>query len=238
MAALLVTKILERFADAFLCRRGENVNLMKGAQAEVKEISDTLITIGRLLPDADRRKLKEEAVQIWLEKLDDIAYEIGDVLDEWNYEIDKRRNQTTWEILRSFILSFCCCFKEVSMHHPVASTLKALNGKLELICKQADEFKFVINSSPSDCKRPSGCISVTSIASELDVFGRESDKDAIVSHLVSESSCQNDEAVLIISIVGTIGIGKTTLASSVFSDHRVKSHFKKLRKWMCIRSFL
>ena len=95
MAALPLAKISERLPDGFLNQLEESVNPMKSVKIEVKNISEKLTTIGGLMSDAERRKLKEEEVRIWLQKLDGIACETDDLLDEWNHEIQKLCTQTT-----------------------------------------------------------------------------------------------------------------------------------------------
>nr|XP_027127740.1 putative disease resistance protein RGA4 [Coffea arabica] len=170
MAALPLAKISERLADGFLNQLEENVNPMTSVIEEVKNISEKLTTIGGLMSDAERRKLKEEEVRIWLQKLDGIACEIDDLLDEWNLEIQKLCTQTTWE--------------------------KAIYDELEVIWNEAAQFKFV-KSHLATCEKPGGIL-----CDELEAFGQESDRDVIVSRLVSESSNKRDVGVLVISVVG------------------------------------
>ncbi|KAF4362745.1 hypothetical protein F8388_022402 [Cannabis sativa] len=64
-----------------------------------------------------------------------------------------------------------------------------------------------------------------------DVIGREKDRSVIIDNLLSESSDQ--ESVSVIAIVGIGGLGKTTLAKSIYNDEKVKKQFK-LRIWVCV----
>ncbi|XP_077237380.1 putative disease resistance protein RGA3 [Tasmannia lanceolata] len=63
------------------------------------------------------------------------------------------------------------------------------------------------------------------------IRGRQVEKDKIMQLLVS--SDDDDELYSIIPIVGTGGLGKTTLAQFFYNDHRVKTHFG-LRAWACV----
>lgn len=42
----------------------------------------------------------------------------------------------------------------------------------------------------------------------------------------------NEKHLTIISIVGMVGIGKTTLAKYAYNDEKVKEHFE-LKTWIC-----
>ncbi|KAF4362748.1 hypothetical protein F8388_022405 [Cannabis sativa] len=64
-----------------------------------------------------------------------------------------------------------------------------------------------------------------------DVIGRDKDRLFIIDNFLLESS--NPESVSVIAIVGIGGLGKTTLAKSVYNDGQVQKQFK-LRIWVCV----
>uniref|UniRef100_A0A0E0DIJ6 NB-ARC domain-containing protein n=1 Tax=Oryza meridionalis TaxID=40149 RepID=A0A0E0DIJ6_9ORYZ len=69
----------------------------------------------------------------------------------------------------------------------------------------------------------------TSVPIEPKVYGRDAERDMIIEMLINEES--NDLRVL--PIVGTGGIGKTTLARFVYCDQRIIDHFD-LQMWICV----
>ncbi|KAK9690456.1 hypothetical protein RND81_09G128900 [Saponaria officinalis] len=70
-----------------------------------------------------------------------------------------------------------------------------------------------------------------SFASEDNIIGRETDKEAIVGMLIGDSECSNN--VDFVTIVGIGGLGKTALAQLVYNDSKIEKAFD-LRLWVCV----
>ncbi|CDP19779.1 unnamed protein product [Coffea canephora] len=211
MAELFVPKIIDQLSDVLVTQLGEKVNLVMGVEKEVANISSKLATIEKVLHDAERRRLKDRSVGIWLEKLEDITYEMDDVLDEWNFKIHGAKNERTqqnarlqatlWSKVRSFIPSLCSCLKQVPVRSDIALKIKSINEKLELTLKEGDQFKFISTGGIPD-SQDFQRIMTTSIIDESEIYGAG-------------------------------GSGKTTLAQLLFNNDEVKNHFD-LRNWICV----
>ncbi|CDP20265.1 unnamed protein product [Coffea canephora] len=242
MAELFVPKIIDQLSDVLVKQFGEKVNLVMGVEEEVANISSKLATIEKVLHDAERRRLKDRCVGIWLEKLEDITYEMDDVLDDWNFKIHRAKNERTrqnarlqptlWIKVRSLIPSLCSCLKQVPVRSDIALKIKGINEKLELTLKEADQFKFITSGGIPDSQDFQRIIT-TSMIDESKVCGRESDKVALLDQVLSKSSSQGRKGVQVISVVGAGGSGKTTLAQLLFNNDKVRNHFE-LRNWICV----
>ncbi|XP_027062687.2 disease resistance protein RGA2-like [Coffea arabica] len=242
MAELFVPKIIDQLSDVLVKQFGEKVNLVMGVEEEVANISSKLATIEKVLHDAERRRLKDRSVGIWLEKLEDITYEMDDVLDEWNFKIHRAKNEgtqqnarlqaTLWSKVCSFIPSLCSCLKQLPVRSDIALKIKSINDKLESTLKEADQFKFISTGGIPD-SQDFQRIMTTSIIDESEIYGRESDKDALLDQVLSKSSSQGRKGVQVISVIGAGGSGKTTLAQLLFNNDKVKNHFE-LRNWICV----
>ncbi|CAI9101905.1 OLC1v1000061C2 [Oldenlandia corymbosa var. corymbosa] len=164
-----------------------------------------------------------------------------DVLDEWNIkilhpkELDQQGAQvqspTFLEKVHSFILSLCSCLKQVPILNEIAIKVKEINGKLESILREANEFNFLSTLSnsqilPPDFKRPI----TTSIFDESEVYGRDSDRHFLIMQMLPEVK---ENRVKVISIVGCGGSGKTTLAQILYNDDRVNKYFE-VANWVCV----
>ncbi|CDP21433.1 unnamed protein product [Coffea canephora] len=220
MAEFFVPKIIDELGDVVVKQPGEKINLVMGVEKEVANIKRKLETIQNVLQDAERRRLKEEPVGKWLEELEDITYEMDDILDEWNIKIQKPKNEGTQQNAR------------LKATFDIASKIKSISEKLELTLKEADEFKFITSGGVPD-SQDFKQIMTTSIIDESEIYGRESDKVALRNQVLSESSSQGRRGGQVISVVGAGGSGKTTLAQLLFNDDRVKNHFEP-KKWVCV----
>nr|KYP32406.1 Putative disease resistance RPP13-like protein 1 [Cajanus cajan] len=69
----------------------------------------------------------------------------------------------------------------------------------------------------------------TSLLSESVIYGRNDDKENIISWLTSNT----DNKLSVLTIVGMGGLGKTTLVQHVYNDPRVGGYFN-LKAWVCV----
>ncbi|KAI3468223.1 hypothetical protein Pfo_024886 [Paulownia fortunei] len=241
MVDATVSMVLKRLAPMIEKRVREEVCLLVNSTDEVNNLSSKLKKIQGVLRDAERKGVTDPKVKSWLEKLQDISYEIDDVLDEWDWENikmkmeeleDSSESSDPWEKVSSFLQSVCLCFRRAVERRNINLNIKQLNERLDLIGKEnEDEFKFIpdVSHDSQDFKR----VSSTSFGDVGEVRGRDDDKEILVSKLLSESSSQMEKGVQIISIVGAGGMGKTTLAQLVFNDDRIKNHFQE-KIWVCV----
>ncbi|KAL2469485.1 putative disease resistance RPP13-like protein 1 [Abeliophyllum distichum] len=240
MVDATIKMVVKRLAPIIEQRVRDEVNLLLNSRNEAASLASKLKRIQQLLEAAERKGVTDPQVKAWLEKIEDVAYEMDDVLDEWEMRIHEHEMEGSedvsdfWEKVSSFIQFLCLCFQDVIDRRRIALKIKQLNGRLESIAKENDdEFKFLPNLSEEIDRESQHFMRVlaTSFVDRSTVRGRDDDQNILVSKLLSESEKGN--GIQIISIVGTGGLGKTTLAQLVFNDIRVKKHFEQ-SIWICV----
>ncbi|KAL2936601.1 putative disease resistance protein RGA1 [Bienertia sinuspersici] len=209
--AALQTKEVKEMCSMFRCK------------GQLEKLEDTVSTIKAVLLDIDskRQGLTHEG-QVWVEKLKDAVYDIDDLLDEFA-TIVKQRNQMRDAKFSKKVSHFFSRYNKYFIAFIVSQEISMLREKLDAIAKNHADFGFTDVSKPVN-RRQETCSKI----SDLNVIGRDDDKEAVVGMLLSDS--QN---VSFVNIVGIGGLGKTTLAQLVYNDERVEGAFSE-RIWVCV----
>ena len=84
MAEGLVTDLILQLLSTVAREAEQEVRLVVGVDKEAKKLEDNLRTVRAVLNDAEKRQVIEKAVKLWLKKLNNVCYEMEDVVDEWN----------------------------------------------------------------------------------------------------------------------------------------------------------
>ncbi|KAL2514559.1 putative disease resistance RPP13-like protein 1 [Forsythia ovata] len=226
-----VTVLLEKLVS------GELLKFLRptGIDAQLKKWRTTLLMIEAVLTDAENKQTANRAVKEWLNELQDLTYDLDDLLDELNTEALQRKlmenEDSTSKVWK--LIATCCTnlsFADFMFDHGIDSKLKEITGRLEDLAKRVLELSLVKNvmgMSDKTVKR----LQLTSVVEESEVHGREKDKEDILKMLLEVES--SDSPVSVIPIVGMGGVGKTTLAQLVYNDDRLKGEFD-LMAWACV----
>ncbi|KAG9156463.1 hypothetical protein Leryth_019989 [Lithospermum erythrorhizon] len=244
MVDAVVSHVVESIAEIVMNTVADEIGLLTGVETEVRKLASNFKKIRGVLDDAEERMIKDSNVKAWLEELEDICYEMDDILDEWNTMILKWSLKEDGVIagtpqkknnVCSFISSSCFCVKKLGGRRDIAIKIRKLNGRLESVINEMRQFKFLSNlSGSSSSSQVWKRVSSTSMVDVSNVQGRVSDLNILVKKLLGESSSGGDASrIKIMSIVGLGGIGKTTLAQLVCNDSRVKGHFDQ-QIWVCV----
>ncbi|XP_004309058.1 PREDICTED: putative disease resistance RPP13-like protein 1-like [Fragaria vesca subsp. vesca] len=188
---------------------------LKGVNKTVMEKWTRMLTaIQAVLRDAEEKQLTQSGVKLWLDDLRDLAYDIEDILDTFATKVLKRRieRQHGRKSKYSWISSLCGAKFNLSLN----SEIQKISDRLEKITAREKQFKLKEHEVP---KKPWKMPPTTS---QLDgpVIGREDAKAKILGDVLlkGEHSTSNFHNFRVVSIVGTGGLGKTTLAKDVFND--------------------
>ncbi|KAJ4704239.1 Disease resistance protein [Melia azedarach] len=209
-------------------------------EADLMKWKKILLKIKAVLEDADDKQTTEQSVKIWLGQLRNLAYDVEDILDEFETETLRRKlllepqAQPSTSKLWKVIIPTCCDNfnpKTIKFDVVMVSKIKDITTRLEDISAQKDQLELKENSGGKSTMVRER-LPETSLVNEAKVYGREKDKEAIVELLLKDD-LNSDDGFSVIPILGMGGLGKTTVAQLVYNDQTVESHFD-FKAWTCV----
>ncbi|CDP20557.1 unnamed protein product [Coffea canephora] len=191
----------------------DRIGMLVGFKKDLASMTRSLRFINARLSDAEEKQQNQDrVVHEWLNSLEEVAYDAQNVLDELHYE---------------------------SLRHQVESRnrhkLKVRDVKLKLkeINQQAREFgldsKSVVPAALPAAPAVGGTRGRQTDSVVAPMIGRADDESKILEMLLGPS----EKVVSVLPINGMGGLGKTTLAKSIYNNHQIDGHFQK-KIWVCV----
>ncbi|KAL7204068.1 hypothetical protein ACSBR2_017184 [Camellia fascicularis] len=209
----------------------------EGIDTQLTNWTNMLRQIEALLIDAEEKQLTDRTVNLWLDDLQDLAYDLDDLVDEFatealRHKLKAKPPQASSSKVWNPILNFKP--RDVVFNFKMKSKIEEINTRLHNSFEQCSKLNLVkiVGTTPTPTTKTWQRPDSTSLFDERCVYGREHDQRKIIELLVrgDESS---DNNIGVIPIVGMGGIGKTTLAQMVYNDETVQKHFNP-KAWVCV----
>jgi GTPase SAR1 family protein len=189
--------------------------------------------IQHFLNDAEQRNSEEAAANTCLSQLRDTMYDADDIIDlarskgskllrDHSPSLSSKSNTCSG-------LSPFSCFFNIHTRHQVAVKIRSLNKRIDKILKD----KVFSSASYIQRTRKDSALKLRGSSNlvEPNLVGKE------VKHacrkLVDLVLEQKDKGSYKLAIVGTGGVGKTTLAQKIYNDQKIKGCFNK-QSWVCV----
>ncbi|KAA3476404.1 disease resistance protein RGA2-like [Gossypium australe] len=227
MAEVFLSPLVGTMLDSLNSWSSKGLELAGSLKAEVESLESTLTTIQAVLQDAEKKQSKSHAINDWLGKLKQAAYDLEVVLDDFNTEALRRSLHTD---ARSQVTTFFSLRNPLLFRLDMARKFKNVREKLDAIAGEKSKFHLREGVGEAEIERNEDR-QTSSLVKESEVLGRADEKEKIVSMLLSNVSHRDDLSVY--AICGMGGLGKTTIAQLVYNDENVAKVFD-LRGWVCV----
>uniref|UniRef100_J3NAG5 Uncharacterized protein n=1 Tax=Oryza brachyantha TaxID=4533 RepID=J3NAG5_ORYBR len=227
--ASYVGDLLNQVAD-------DELTLLLGVSGEIANLEDRLRSLNDYLADAERRRITDQSVQGWVRKLKDAMYDATDILDLCHLKAMQRGGPVA-DV--GCLDSLLFCLRNPLFAHDIGSRIKALNARLDAICKSASAFSFLKLEAYEDmaAPRPSRAADPRKTDPVLErsaVVGEKIEEDtrALVKRLTNGKKQSADKAMIEVVPGGGPG-GGGTLAKKVFNDEGIQEAFDK-KIWLSV----
>ncbi|KAG4150028.1 hypothetical protein ERO13_D05G370200v2 [Gossypium hirsutum] len=198
---------------------------------QLKLWQSVLADIKAVLNHAEEEQIQDEGVKNWLDDLQDLAYDVDDILDEAAYQklsLQIAQAQASSSKRRKLITTVSTAFRFPFMFN---SKIQAITDRLNSLNTRRSSLglsEIMSQGATSMGNQPR--LQPTSLMDgAVEYVGRANEKQEMLELLKSN----NSDGVRVLSIVGMGGMGKTTLAQLVYNDPSIKESFDH-KSWVCV----
>ncbi|CAK9171280.1 unnamed protein product [Ilex paraguariensis] len=135
----LQADIVKEILKKALSLAAEEISLVWGFKGDLAKLEGSVKIIQAVLTDAERRGVNDESVKVWLDKLKDEGYRADDVLDEFAYEIARRKVEIRNQMRKKVCLFFSSS-NPILFRSRMAHKIQNINTSLEKMRKEANDY--------------------------------------------------------------------------------------------------
>ncbi|KAL7148728.1 hypothetical protein ABFS83_06G198700 [Erythranthe nasuta] len=227
MAEVAVSFTVEKLGSMLV----HKVAFLQGVAKQVNWLKEELQRMQCFLKDAEEKQAKNELIRKWVSDIRDVAQDAEDVIETFILKVDapKRRSRG--------LLETCACFPGHVYHlDMVGEEIESIQSRIKNISKACDRYGIqnlgegttttMASSEGFQWRRQ-----LSHWQKDKHVVGLEADVESVLDKIVFTKR----KGLIIGSIVGMGGIGKSTLARIVYNNDTVVNRFER-RAWVCISS--
>ena len=205
MAEANVTEVAKGILGNLIRLVTDQIGLAWGFKDELTRLRESIETVQAVLADAEKRQVREESVRLWLQRIEDVAYDADDVLDDLAYELLRWKVEIQNQMKRKvcFFFSFS---NPIAFRFKMANKVKSIADSLKRVNDEAIGFGLLRAESIIANLDTIPNRETNSFIDNSEVVGREDRVSEIVKSMTNTTS----EKLSVIPIFGMAGLGKTS----------------------------
>ncbi|XP_073039458.1 putative disease resistance protein At1g50180, partial [Primulina eburnea] len=195
--------------------------LLGGIGDNAVYIRDELGQMRAFLRAADEKEETDPQLKEWVKKVREITYDTEDVLER--YMLKLAHLHCDADGYKRYVKKMYASVKKVILRHRIASEFRKIKFRMENVAKTQLRFKDIYgfkNQESSSSSKTYDTRGDALLLEEEEVVGIEEPKKQLVEWLK-----QTDDGLMVISVVGMGGLGKTTLVKKIYDDSSVNANF-------------
>ncbi|CAN6210439.1 unnamed protein product [Urochloa humidicola] len=221
LVAAAVNQVARKINEVVGVAQGE-VKLCCSFSDDLETIKDTLLYLEGLLKNAENNSFGSERANLrhWLGQIKSLAYDIEDIVDGY-YSSKEQYEGSSYAQKGSLLCSLSNpMLSKISMVHKMKSKRELLQTRQNL----PTQYHFISHIKSVVTFNEKQTTSYRN--NDIRIVGRDQDLEHLMDMLVQV----NVKELTIISIVGPVGLGKTSLAQLIFNDTRAETF--RFRIWV------
>uniref|UniRef100_A0A0E0RD47 NB-ARC domain-containing protein n=1 Tax=Oryza rufipogon TaxID=4529 RepID=A0A0E0RD47_ORYRU len=201
-----------------------------GVTKDLQELQDLVEEIKSGLQVAGDNAIGNKPPSNWLKKLKDFAYDLEDLVHEFHLQSEKHDTDNDRD--KYAVLKYMRTKPKLAMFQlKMANKIKTIKNRFAAIVEQRGDVNTILNAIPIDHNvHKNKIISESSLLGNVDdskIHVRDEEKHKIICKLIDDQ-----QKISIVSIVGLGGTGKTTMATHICHDNKIKEHFEGSIFWV------
>ncbi|MFS7933314.1 putative virus X resistance protein-like, coiled-coil [Helianthus anomalus] len=217
----------------------QELALLRGLKNDILSLQNDFEQIQAVLQDAEEKRVKNNAVEVWLKQLRLASLEAENVLDEISTEalLQSLHKQRVQYRVRGF---FSSNQNKYMTRVRIAHKVKGIKSKLDVINSE----RFKLDLTPS---APTSHVDDTEVVGQMPdretssvihdtsvIMGRNEERDMVIGDICNKDIGKHENGeVRVYGIWGMGGLGKTTLAQLVYNHETVNQYFD-LKCWVYV----
>ncbi|KAK7295510.1 hypothetical protein RJT34_18419 [Clitoria ternatea] len=201
----IVSFAVERLGDLLI----EEARLLNGVRDKVENLHDELKRMQCFLRDAERRQNESDTIKNWISEIRKLAYDAEDVIELYAIKV-------AFGIKNPLSKS--------QQLHNVGSNIISINSRISDLTRSLQTYGLTATRDNEDSRFASEMQrelrwSYSHIVEEF-IVGLDEDIHKVVGWLLNQ-----DQRCRVVYICGMGGLGKTTLAKSIYHYSAIRRHF-------------
>ncbi|KAJ0613294.1 putative virus X resistance protein-like, coiled-coil [Helianthus annuus] len=217
----------------------QEIALLRGLEGDISSLKNDFEQIQAVLQHAEEKRVKNNAVEVWLKRLRSASLEAENVLDEISTEalLQSLHKQRVQYRVKGF---FSSIHNKYMTRLRIAHKVKDIKSKLDVINSE----RFMLDLTPS---APTSHVDDTEVVGQMPdretssvihdtsvIMGRNEERDMVIGSICNKDIGKHENGeVRVYGIWGMGGLGKTTLAQLVYNHGTVNQYFD-LKCWVYV----